>query len=145
MSPQPSLLVRCLVPQRATSQPPPLPQWKRGRPHRTNPTAIPSKAVSTVSTLRDLKLFQLTPLAEAKVTPPKSAAGGSITFSWLIEALGRKKATGQVAGHAQLIKMAGSVLNPAPCVVPVFAGDGAALGDQKGLKCIYYVPLDWEG
>jgi hypothetical protein len=68
--------------------------------------------------------------------------GGNQAIAWTIEAGGRKRNMGEVVGHAQILKSVGSVLNPKPIVVPVFAGDGLPLG-EKGFKCLYYLQNDW--
>ncbi|KAK5189081.1 hypothetical protein LTR96_011241 [Exophiala xenobiotica] len=63
--------------------------------------------------------------------------GGQIIY-WMIEP-GRKDKTNEVVGHATIIKGAGSIPNPAPVVVPVWAGDQVV--DKKmmdGGKPLYY-------
>jgi hypothetical protein len=68
--------------------------------------------------------------------------GGNQTIFWIIESDGRKREINDVVGHAVILKSVGSVLDPAPNVVPVWAADGQVFA-PGGSKRMYYLQNNW--
>lgn len=61
--------------------------------------------------------------------------GGTQVVFWIIESGGRSSDVNEIVGHATVLKSVGSVLNPTPLVVPVWAADGQPMGSGKR---VYY-------
>lgn len=59
--------------------------------------------------------------------------GGAQVVFWMIEPDARNREVNEIVGHATILKSVGSVLNPQPVVVPVWAADNQTMGSGKRL------------